>query len=75
MTEFMSDTMPVNATFYNALSNDIEHPQLLSGVRFRIMDDPVHCELRAISIKKGTPWNNSARSRFFPSGIPGAIFQ
>ena len=56
MTAFVSDTIPVNVAFYSALSNDIEaeHPQLLSGVGFRIMYDPICYKLRVISIKKGT---------------------
>ena len=43
MAAFILDDMPVNDDFYSALSNDIvaEHPDLLSGMRFRIMDDPI----------------------------------
>ena len=53
---FVLETMPVNAAFQNALSNDIEdeHPELRSGVRFRIMDDPICYELRIISTATGT---------------------
>ena len=49
---FVLDAMPVNAAFQIALSNDIvaEHRKLWSGMRFRIMDNPVFYELRVISI-------------------------
>ena len=48
MAVFVLDAMPVNAAFQCALSNDIvtEHPELWSGMQFRIMDDPVCYELR-----------------------------
>ena len=40
MHAFVLDAIPVNAAFQSALSNDImtEHPELWSGVRFRIKD-------------------------------------
>ena len=43
--------MLVNGAFQIALSNDIvdEDPELWSRVLFRIMDDPIFYELRAIS--------------------------
>ena len=53
MAPFMSDAMLVNAAFQGALLNDTgaEHPKLGSGVRFRIMDDPIFYKLRVISIE------------------------
>ena len=43
MAVFILDAMPVNVSFQSALSNDImaEHPELWSGVRFRIMNDSI----------------------------------
>ena len=55
MAAFVLNVMPVNAAFQSALSNDIvaEHSELWSGVRLRIMDDPICNELRIISISTG----------------------
>ena len=43
MAAFVLDAVPVNVIFQSASSNDIvvEHPGLESGVRFRIMDNPI----------------------------------
>ncbi|GFT03327.1 uncharacterized protein TNCV_2985021 [Trichonephila clavipes] len=56
MAVFVSDAMPMNATFQSALSKDIvaQHPRLWFGVQFRIMDYPIRYELRVISVGKGT---------------------
>ena len=50
------DAMPVNAEFQSVLSKDImaEHPELRTGARFHIKDDPVSYELKVISIPTGT---------------------
>ena len=55
MAAFVLDAVPVNVIFQSASSNDIvvEHPGLESGVRFRIMDNPICYESRVISIAKG----------------------
>ena len=56
MAVFVLDAMLVNVAFESALSNYIvaESPELWSGVRFRIMDDPICYELRVNSITTGT---------------------
>ena len=56
MAVFVLGAMPINTAFENALSNSIEgeHPELWSGVRFWILDDPICYELRVISITTGT---------------------
>ena len=43
MAAFVLDAMLVNAAFQSVLSNNImaEHPELWSGVLFRIMNDPI----------------------------------
>ncbi|GFT15137.1 uncharacterized protein TNCV_3141941 [Trichonephila clavipes] len=48
MAAFVLDSMPLNAAFQSALSNDIvtSHTELWFGVRFCIMDDPICYELR-----------------------------
>ena len=52
MAAFVLDAMSLSAAFKSALSNDLvaKHPELWSGVRFRIVDDPISYELRASSI-------------------------
>ena len=51
MTAFVLDAVPVSAAFQSAFSNDIlaENKELWSGVRFRIMDNPISYEFRIIS--------------------------
>ena len=76
MATFVLDAMPVNAAFQRALSNGImaERPELWSGVRFRIMDDPICYELSVILIATGMSVKYTARSRSFLQGILGVIF-
>ena len=52
ISEFMLDSIFANVVFQSVLSIDIVAKllELWSGVRFRIMDDPICCELRRISI-------------------------
>ena len=56
MAVFVLDGMLVNTAFQSAFLNDIvtEHPKFLSGMRFRIMEDKICCELMVISIATGT---------------------
>ena len=65
---FVLDAMPVNTAFQSALLNDIvtEHPELWSGVQFRIVDNPICYELRAISITTGK-FMKCCRLKSFPS--------
>ncbi|GFS59413.1 uncharacterized protein TNCV_3725521 [Trichonephila clavipes] len=48
LATFVLDSMPVNAVFQSALSNDIvvKHPELCFGVGFRMMDDSICYELK-----------------------------
>ena len=52
---FVLDAMPVSAAFQCTFLNDkvAEHLELWSGVRFRIMDNPICYESRVISIATG----------------------
>ena len=80
MAALVLNAVPVNAAFQSALSNDIvaEHPELWSGVGFRIMDDRICYELMVILIAIGTSMKCCYSSKSFPSflqGITRAIFQ
>ena len=60
----------IMATFVlDALSNNIvaEHPELWSGMQFRIMDNPICYELKAIPIATGTfmKWDSPKSFSFF----------
>ena len=56
LATFVLDAVPVNVAFQSTFSTDIvaEHLELWSEVRFRIMDDPICCKLKVISIPTGT---------------------
>ena len=66
MAAFVLDAMPINAAFQNTVPNDIvaEHPELWSGVRFCIMDDPICYGLRIISIATSTSVKCYSRKSF-----------
>ena len=51
---FVLDAILVKATFQTALLEDIvaEHPELWSGMQFRITDHPIFYEFTVISIAK-----------------------
>ena len=75
MAAFVLDGMPVNATFQGVLSNNIvaEHPDLCSGMRFRIMYELIcygnlnsNRHFRQVLQSEVAPFNQ---------GIPRAIFQ
>ena len=53
---FGLDTIPVNAAFHSALSNNkvVNYQEIWSGMQFRIMGDPICYELRLISKPTGT---------------------
>ena len=72
MAALVLNAVPVNAAFQSALSNDIvaEHPELWSGVGFRIMDDPICYELRVNSIATGTSVKSYSLKSSLPSKLP-----
>ena len=78
MAAFVLDVMLVSTDFQSSLSNDIvaEHPDLQSGMRFRIMDDPICHNLRIILKATGMPVKClQPEVVLFLESIPGAIFQ
>ena len=76
---FVLDTMPVNVAFQSTFHSDIlsdivaEQAELRSGVRFRIMDDPIRYKFKVISIVVSEILQPKVVS--YLQGIPGAIFQ
>ena len=78
MATFVLYALLVNAALYNAFSNGklADNSELWFGVRFRIMDDPICYELKAISIGTGTSVKCYTPKSIFPSqSISRATFQ